>query len=203
MIWIFTSSPLVAQRFEGGIRGGLVASEVSGDNLSGPHKLGWYASAFTFTPISEYTSLKLEIMYIQKGSRSIPSERNQFYEYKFYLQYVEIPVHLRMDISPYTTIDFLEQLNVTAGLSVAVLVDDFESDDGTTTFLPGEKEDYHGVELNLVLGLSYPLSESLDFYFGFSNSLTPIRPHSGRGRLWYNWGQYHTLWTFGLGYIIW
>lgn len=191
-----------AQQFQGGLRGGLVASEVAGDNLGGPNKLGWFASAFTFVEITDYTDLMLEIMYIRKGSKSVPNERNNFYEYKFNLQYVEVPLHYRMDISRYTDITFLDRLKVNAGLSLSVVVDYLETDMGTP--VPAEeREDFHPAELNILLGFSFPLSSSLDFNFGFSNSLTPIRPHAGGGRIWYNRGQYNTLWTFGVSYVFW
>lgn len=193
---------LHAQRFEGGLRGSLVASEVSGDNLGGPNKLGWSASAFTFTPLSEYSSIMLELMYIQKGSRSVPNERNNFYEYRLFLQYIEIPLHYRMDIARYTSNVFFEQLIFSAGLSVSFLVDHEETDDGTPV-PPDEREDFHPAELNILLGIAYPISQALHFNFGFSNSLTPIRPHAGGGKLWYNRGQYNTLWHFGLAYTIW
>ncbi|TVQ14983.1 MAG: PorT family protein [Bacteroidetes bacterium] len=202
LVIVLFCQALYGQRFQGGLRGGLVASEVSGDNLGGPNKLGWFSSAFTFVGITDYSDLMLEIMYIQKGSRSIPNERNQFYEYKFYMQYVEVPVHYRMDIARYTDLAFLEQLKVNAGLSVSVLVDHLETDMGTP--VPSdEREDFHPAELNLLLGLSFPLSNSIDFNFGFSNSLTPIRPHAGGGKVWYNRGQYNTLWTFGISYVFW
>ncbi len=199
---ILLSFHATGQRFQGGLRGGLVASEVSGDNLSGPNKLGLYATAFTFTPVSEFSDILLEIKYIQKGSRSIPTERNNFYEYKFFLQYVEVPVHFRQDIARFTDLDFIEKLMVSAGLSVSVLVDHLETDMGTPV-PPSEREDFNPAELNILFGLSYPLTGSIDFNFGFSNSLTPIRPHAGGGKLWYNRGQYNTVWTFGLSYIFW
>jgi hypothetical protein len=50
-----------AQRFQGGLKAGLVGSEVSGDNLSGPSKPGFYASAFTscLFQIFPFCNLKL------------------------------------------------------------------------------------------------------------------------------------------------
>ncbi len=199
----FSASQFVlGQRFQGGIKGGIVASEVSGDNLSGPNKLGYHASVFTFTEFSAFSSMMLEIMYIRKGSRSVPNEKNNFYEYIFELHYVEVPVHYRMDISRFTNRSYLESLRVSVGLSASVLVDVLETDMGTPV-PAAEREDFHPTELNILLGFSYPLSSSLDFNFGFSNSLTPLRPHSGGGKLWYNRGQYNTLWTFGLSYVFW
>lgn len=191
-----------AQRFSGGLRGGLVASEVSGDNLGGPNKLGWHASAFTFTPITETISLQLEIMYITKGSRSVPSERNNFFEYTFHLEYVEVPVLMLMDVSQFSQTPVLENLTLHAGLSGSVLVGYREEEDGAPIPPPGG-QDFHPAELNIILGFAYPLSEKLNFQLSFSNSLTPIRPHASGETVWYNWGQYNTLWTFSIAYIFW
>jgi hypothetical protein len=192
-----------AQTFHGGLRAGLTASEVSGDHLSGPNKLGWYASVFTFTPVSPYTDLLLEIMYIQKGSRSIPKVKNNYYEYYFNLQYVEMPLLLRMDISRFTDNSVIERMSFTTGLSVSVLVDYYETDDGTTGFQPSLSPGFFPAELNFLAGLAFPLSSAMDFRIGFSNGLTPMRPHASGGRTWYNRGQYNTVWTFGLSFNIW
>jgi len=191
------------QAFHGGLEAGLVASEVSGDNLAGPNKLGWYAAAYTFTSITSNSDLMLQIKYIQKGSRSIPTEKNNFNEYKFYLHYLEVPLIYQLDISPYTNMEYIEKLKVHSGLSVSILVDHFESENGSTHFHAGEREDFHPAELNILMGFSFPLGSSLDFRFGFSNSLTPIRPHSGGKKTWYNHGQYNTAWTFGLTWMFW
>ncbi len=193
---------LAAQRFEGGLRAGMVASEVSGDNLGGPNKLGWYASAYTFTPVAENVSMKLEIMYITKGSRSVPTEKNDFLEYTFHLQYVEVPVLVLVDVSQYSQSPVLEKLVLHAGLSGSVLVGYREQEFGLDKPV-SELEPFHPAELNILLGFSYPLTERVDFHFGFSNSLTPIRPHSGQSKVWYNRGQYNSIWTFGVSYNLW
>lgn len=199
----FLSLNLSAQIFNGGLKAGITASEVSGDNLAGPNKVGFYASVYTFTPLSDYSDLMLEVMYTQKGSRSIPKETNNFYEYKFYLSYVEIPVQYQVDISRYTNLSLFEKISFRLGLSVSVLVDFLESVDGTTTVLQGEKKEFYPAELNVLTGLSFPINQSLEFSIGFSNGLTPIRPHSGGGTTWYNKGQYNTVWSFGLSQRIW
>lgn len=193
---------LAAQRFEGGLRAGLVASEVSGDNLGGPNKLGWFASAYTYTPLAENVSMKLEIMYITKGSRSVPNERNDFLEYTFHLQYVEVPVLVLVNASQYSQSPVLEKLVLHAGLSGSVLVGHREQEFGADVPV-SEVESFHPAELNILLGFSYPIGERMDFHFGFSNSLTPIRPHSGQAKVWYNRGQYNSIWTFGVSYNFW
>lgn len=188
--------------FSGGIRGGMVASEISGDNLGGPNNLGWFAGVFTTRNFSEYSSWMLEIMYIQKGSRSVPNEDNGFFEYAFELQYVEVPLMIRTDITPYTDIRYLDRLMVYGGLSASFIVESSEKEQGAEV-QPGEVEDFHPVELNLILGVSYPVVNNLDFHFGFSHALTPARPHSGRSMTWFNRGQYNMLWTIGLSYELW
>jgi hypothetical protein len=199
-----TSHLVFAQRFDGGLKAGMVASEVSGDNLSGPNKLGFYASVFTFTPISDNSSLQLEIKYIQKGSRAIPTERNNFNDYRLHLQYVEVPVILRTNISSFTDIRQLDKFLFLGGLSFSSLVRHFEQDEeGLDVTGSPRGNEFYDAELNIILGFSYPITPSFDFVFGFSNSLTPLRPHAGGGRVWYNRGQYNTLWTFGLSYVIW
>jgi hypothetical protein len=193
-----------AQRFDGGIRAGMVASEVSGDNLSGPNKPGVYAAVFTSTPVSETSLLKLEIMYIQKGSRSVPSERNNFNDYRLHLQYVEVPLIYMTNIASYTDIRYLDKLWLHGGLSFSRLVGHFEQDEeGIDVTNSARGDEFNPAELNLILGFSYPLVTNFDFVFGFSNSITPLRPHASGGRTWYNWGQYNTLWTLGFSYTIW
>jgi hypothetical protein len=201
-LFLLKSTTSEAQRFTGGLRGGIVASEVSGDNLGGPNKPGWYASAFTFTPVSENVSMKLEIMYITKGSRSVPNERNEFLEYTFHLQYVEVPVIAMIDLSRYSQSPVLENLTLHAGLSGSVVVGYREQMFGAD-IPPSEVEDFNPAELNIILGFAYPLTEKLNLHFNFSNSLTPIRPHSGGGQVWYNHGQYNSIWTLGLSYNFW
>lgn len=199
---VFGFTNAFSQNFGGGLRGGLVASEVSGDNLAGPSKLGWYASAFTFTRLNQYNDLLLEIMYIEKGSRSIPSEKNDFLEYKFLLQYVEIPVIYRMEIARYTDISFVDSFTAYIGLSASVLVGNRETDMGTPV-PENERQPFNPAELNALAGISFPLFGGFDFQLGLTRSVTPIRAHNGGGKTWYNHGQYNTAWKFGISYVIW
>lgn len=196
-----TASMLSAQKFGGGFKGGMVASEVSGDNLAGPNKLGFYASAFTFLPLGHQAYIQGEVMYIQKGSRSVPNKHNNYFDYHFALQYVEIPVLYVQDLSRFTSINYLSNLLMHGGLSLSFLTQHKESEGGFT--LPAELNTYNLAELNLLLGLSYPISETLYFNLGYSNSLTPIRPHASEETAWNNYGQYNTLWTLGLSYVVW
>jgi hypothetical protein len=187
------------QRFGGGFKGGLAASEVSGDNLGGPDKLGWFASVFTNTSLSAFSKVQLELMYIQKGSRSRPNENNNFYDYRFSLQYAEIPVLLVFDFPFAGNSRFADRLSLETGLSASFLVgsseflNDFPVDASTN-------KPFNDAELNILLGMYYPIADWLEFQLRFSQGLTPIRPHLGGTQTWYNRGQYNTVWTFGLAW---
>lgn len=193
---------LQSQNFRGGFRGGMVASEVSGDKLASPNKIGYFASAFANYPLSRYESLQGEVMFIEKGSRSRPSEENNYFDYRFALQYAEIPLLYVQDLSRFTSLDHFRKILVHAGLSASFLINWDEKEDGFS-IKNEERDTFHGTELNLLIGLSYPLSESLYFNFGYSNSITPIRPHVSEQTTWRNYGQYNTLWTLGLAMYFW
>jgi hypothetical protein len=193
---------LNAQVFRGGMKAGLVASQVSGDNLAGPDKTGFYGGAFANYPLSGHESLQLEVMYIEKGSRSQPSEENQFYDYLFTLRYVEIPLMFIQEFAQFTSLQYIENLSAHGGLSASFLVNWDETNNGYSIINP-DRENFYTAELNILLGLSYPVNESLFFNLGFSNSLTPVRPHASNISRWNNYGQYNSIWTAGLSYVFW
>jgi len=202
LFFLFLSySYAIAQSFNGGFWGGLCASEVSGDNLAGPNKLGLNAGVYSRFDFNDNAALQLGLMYIQKGSKKNPSERNNFTSYRFHLEYVELPLMYIFSIPLFDKIEYIGKIRYEAGLSYARLMRHKE-EDNERLVMPGEKEDYHVNESNFILGFYYPLSEKLDFSFRASNSITPIRPHKGQAKVWYNWGQYHTVWTLNLNYNI-
>ncbi len=189
------------QGFDGGLRAGIAASEVSGDNLGGPDKLGWFASVFTSTGLGAYSRVQLEMLYIQKGSRSRPNEKNNFYDYRFSLQYVEVPLLFIYDFPLGENLRHGGRLSLEAGLSLAFLVAALEKENDLEIDLAQEKP-YNDAELNVLLGLYYPVANRLKFHLRFSQGITPLRPHLGGSQTWYNRGQYNTVWTFGLAWSL-
>lgn len=200
VLFVFWPGKVVwGQRFGGGLKGGLAASEVSGDNLGGPDKLGWFAAVFTNTSLGAITRVQLELMYIQKGSRSTPNEKNNFYDYRFALQYAEIPLLLIVDFPWGGGGQFADRLSLETGLSAGFLVESKELENDRLLDLSDEKP-FHRAELNLLLGLYYPVTRQINFHMRFSQGITPLRPHEGGTAVWYNRGQYNTAWTFGLSW---
>lgn len=195
----FITDFAIGQGFLGGIKAGITASEVSGDRLGNPNKVGLFAAVFSAIPTGTYSQLQMELMYIQKGSRSIPTENNNFRTYKFFLQYVEVPISYRFDFEVFN-LPFARRLSGEAGIAGSVLVGHREESNGAIP--PEEEKPFRGAELNLLLGLYYPLSGPLDFSIRFTQGVTPIRPHQGGSSVWYNQGQYNSVWSIGLSYTI-
>jgi len=189
------------QRFDGGLRAGIAASEVSGDNLGGPDKMGWFASVFTSTGVGIFSRLQLELLYIQKGSRSRPNEKNNFYDYRFSLQYAEVPLVVIYDFPFGENLRLGGRLSLEAGLSVAFLVAALEKENDLEIDL-GQEKPYKDAELNVLLGLYYPVADRFNFHLRFSQGVSPLRPHLGGSQTWYNRGQYNTVWTFGLAWSL-
>lgn len=199
-MFFFFSISLIAQRFDGGLKAGIVASEVSGDELAGPNKLGWYAGVFTSREISSFSRVQLELAYIAKGSRGVPSEK-QPRDYRLNLGYAETALFFIHDLKPYSSQAYVQKMSAEIGLSLGVLVNYYEELDDLELDFSVERP-FYNYEGNIWAGLYFPVSEKIKINFRFSNSITPIRKHYNGKVVWYNWGQYHTLWTFGAEFTL-
>ncbi|MGQ1947441.1 outer membrane beta-barrel protein [Geofilum sp. OHC36d9] len=200
-LW-FSAIAVSAQFFKGGVKGGMTASQVSGDHLSGLDKFGFYGAVYTMYPISTVSYLQMEVMYIQKGSRSIPGEKNDYFDYKFALHYVEVPLLYVYNISDFFQHNAFDDVLLYGGLSVSKLVGYSETQDDQS--LSGSYNTrYKPVELNFLAGFCYPLTSSLYATFGYSNSLTTIRSSSISSSNGLTSGQYNSVWSLGLSFVVW
>ncbi len=208
LLWLLAQPPARAQSFRGGFQAGLTASEVSGDLSGGPNKLGWFASVYTDISFSPFTYWQLEIMYIQKGSREFNDpetpEDGVFRDYRLNLQYVEVPVIFKFDFSVFERLPYADWLTGEIGLSVSRVVGHFETNDegAENTDLMALERPFHAGELNVLAGFYFPVSENLSVHFRYSQGVTPLRPHAGGTQTWYNRGQYNSVWSLGLAYLI-
>lgn len=178
-----------AQDFNGGILGGIAASEVSGDRLSGPNKAGIYAGVFVNRYFSPRSSIQMELNYIQKGSRENPDSSNNYQSYLLRLNYIEMPLHYRYD--------FAERAMFEVGLSLGVLVHSYEEANGSTDV---SGPDFYTTDFCFNFGFFYSLTEALQINVRYSNSILPIRPHSSGQTYRGNKGQYNEVLSFVLYY---
>ncbi len=227
VIFLSHTTELAAQRFEGGLNTGVTATEVSGDKAGGPDKLGWYAGAFVNYPTGLHSRLQLEIMYIQKGSRvfkdpvvenlrhlqagdlavlarlrDMPPD-NDYRDYRLQLHYLEVPVLFQLDLVSVISLPYANRLTTEIGLSASRIVGHYEEEMGKDiTSITAELKPFRKAELNVLIGLYYPIGDSFSFHLRFSQGVTPFRPHLGGAKTWYNKGQYNTAWSFGLSWYL-
>ncbi|MFM9050707.1 MAG: porin family protein [Bacteroidota bacterium] len=157
-------SELQAQSFSSGIRFGMTATQVDGDTYEGFDKAGLLGGLFVERFMSDRFSLRMEMDYIQKGSRKpLDKEVNSFYRMR--LNYLEVPVLARYKAG--------RKLTLQAGPALGVLVFSEEDDQtGVLVYSPP----FNKYEVSMSAGFAYDLSEktAVDVRYGFS--LAPIRP---------------------------
>jgi hypothetical protein len=189
LLLFLNSFLLVAKEFNGGLIGGLSATEISGDRLEGPNKAGIYAGAFVNRYISEKSSLQMELNFIQKGSRMNPDSSNNYSMYLLRANYTELFLHYRWD--------FRDVFTLEVGPSLGVLINLYEEADFQLLDNP-----FNLFDLSFNFGLFYHLSERWSFNVRYSNSVLPVRPHSQGQTYKLNKGQYNEVLSFTFHYLL-
>ena len=106
LIIITVSISVYSQDFNGGVLGGINATQVFGDSYSGPNKAGLYLGVFVNRYFSKRSSVQLELDYIQKGSRKNPDGSTGDYDtYLLRLNYIELPVLYKYDFAEKGTLE--------------------------------------------------------------------------------------------------
>lgn len=190
-ILVLASYALEAQDFNGGVIGGLAATEISGDGKWGPNKAGVYAGFFVNRYFSKRSSIQMELDYIQKGSRENPDSSNNYEFYLLRLNYVEIPLHYKYD--------FHEKGTLEAGLSLGFLVHSYEEGNPGN---PPSGGDFTKTDFSFNFGAYYTLLKNFRINVRYSNSILPVRDHSSGATYRMNQGQYNEVLSFTLHYAI-
>lgn len=186
----FFSSPTHAQKFKAGLFLGISSSQVSGDQLSGFNKPGWYGGGFVNTPLGEKTSAQMEISFIGKGSRPTSEQANALPDNRYpTLNYVEVPVLFIYKVKSSITVE--------GGAAFGVLVYSREEDFYAERAIV---RPYNSTEFSFLFGVGYALSEKVSLNSRLDNSILPIREHASGGTYGLNQGQYNTAITFSLRY---
>jgi len=118
LIFLLPALNLKSQNFNGGILAGVAGTQVAGDGYYGFHKAGIFAGGFVNLQVSEHSSFQMELEFFQKGSRENPDSANNYNQYLFRVNYIELPV-----LYQYT---FNKRFKVEAGPSLGFLVGYYE-----------------------------------------------------------------------------
>jgi len=179
-ILLLTSIVIHAQNFKAGIRLGMSASQVNGDGLTGFNKAGLIAGAYVYRDLSDYFSLQMEMIYIQKGSRKPTDDYNNYYRMR--VNYIEVPLILRWHTS--------KKFDVTGGLAYGALVFS-EEDDQFGVY--ENAEPFEKYEFSGSIGFIYKLGNNWSFDGRYSESIIPIRTYPGYSSDYFDKGQVNVL----------
>ena len=180
-----------SQNFKGGVIAGIATSQVSGDALGGLHKAGLYLGVFTQLPISPISNIKMEMNYIQKGSNNPKMFENNIPDIS--TSYIEVPISINYYQNKIMCFEI--------GIQTAFLL---TSTDNNIygNFQSNEISPFNQIDLGAFLGMNYHLTNNILLNSRISNSILPIRPHASGAIYQLNRGQYNSVLSFTLHYII-
>lgn len=181
-----------AQSFHAAVKGGIAATQVSGDNLSGYDQFGGVLGGVVGIPIGKKIDLNLEILFVQKGSRKKANPDNgDFEEYLLRLNYFEFPLLLQYKHN--------DRIALEAGPIIGVLVSSKEEDElGPYNY--NEPRPFDRTEVGAGGGIQYRFADNFSVVSRFETSVLPIRPHESGKTYQLNRGQYNTVLLFALQY---
>ena len=189
--FVIMSLNLFSQNFTGGLIGGISTSQVSGDNLGGYHKAGLFLGVFTQLPINQISNLKMEMNFIQKGSNNPKMLKNGISDIS--TSYLEIPVSAHYYQTEITSFEI--------GGKIAFLITSTDNDiyGAVSSELINP---FNKVDIGAFIGMSHHLTDKILLNSRISNSILPVRPHASGAIYKLNRGQYNSVLSFTLHYII-
>ena len=169
-----------AQEFHGGVAAGVVGSQVAGDGFSGFHKGGLYAGGYVSLDVSKRSAFQMELTFFMKGSQENPKEKNNYTDYLFRVNYIEIPLLYQFKIGRFI---------IEAGPSAGVLVSYYETD--VNGYEISDQPDYNKparLTLQINAGLRFFITDKIGADFRANYSLLNIRSENVTGDVWRLWG---------------
>jgi len=166
-----------SQRFEGGLLGGLNASQVDGDSYKGYHKAGLVLGGYAQTDISRNLFAVMELKFAQKGSRNVDSlAMDGQIKYIMRLTYAEMPIYLGIRTS--------EKTSIIAGASFGYLISGKEFND-YGEFPPEDQHPFNSINLEAMIGFRFQITDRLFVDVRGAYSVMPIRDKINNANLYY------------------
>jgi hypothetical protein len=177
LLFILLADSLYGQRrskrfdtFSGGVVAGMNISQMDGDYFTGFDKAGLYAGLRGNARFSSRLSLNIDLLFSQKGSK-IPHGTyvtdNEIRDRTIGLNYVEVPIMLKINLKPVVNSPFLE-----FGGSFSQLISTRikEKEPGTFrgTAFKEIAQDFRSFDYNVIAGLGFNAGEHLQFALRYS-----------------------------------
>jgi hypothetical protein len=158
-----------AQKFRGGLLGGLSTSQVDGDTQKGFNKLGLFSGVFVETDFTDVVGAKVELYYIGKGSVKNAGGIEVF---KNHFNYIEMPFLLKIVPVKKVVLDF--------GIAFSYLISAKMFISGEE--LPKSEVNVHNFDFSGIVSGSYYFTDNWAFNARFDYSLVPVKNNPN----WYN-----------------
>ena len=150
-----------AQKFGGGAYAGLATTQIAGDDLGGYNLSGANIGVFTDYNITNRFKLQLELTFIQKGAKELPSDTSNFN--KIRLNYFEIPVLISYR---------WKKLSLELGPALDILVSSATESMGA---IYQSDPPFYPFNLSGIFGVNWHFTEKTHISFRTNNSITIIR----------------------------
>ncbi len=176
----------LAQKFQGSIILGATTTQVSGDQLAGFDKSGFIAGGGITLPLHDKFDMGMEIIFIQKGSKTSNNDSLEYYKMK--LNYAQVPIVFEYKFS--------NRFHFHLAPSIGALLSAKEED------LFGEVNEsspFEKYEIGIGGGMSFYFSDNLSIKLRITQSLMPIRKIGVNSRYVVS-GQYNSGLEFTVQY---
>lgn len=180
------------QKFQGGVFGGINASQIQNDGFSGFQKLALHGGAFVQREIAMDIGWKMELKYSARGIYR-PSTQTDPHIYLSNITYMEIPLSI--------TYLYNKKVEVELGIAPDVLLSEYYEKDR----LPQESSyssELRQFGLNGFAGISYFFHERVAVGLRYTNSLIPFHSFDYWTPTYFRSGFFHNVISIGLKYYI-
>lgn len=180
--------------FEAGLIMGLNLSQIDGDYFTGFNKAGWYGGLRSAVNLSRQSSLYLEMLYSQKGSR-IPhgvklDSRIEIRDRMIDLHYIDVPILFHFQFAQNDKSGFFEVGPVFSRL-IQVRIEEKAAQNIAGTIYREVQSDFKRSDPGLLLGAGIPFTNNLGLTIRYQYALGPFyenedfmppRPFSSRAK---------------------
>lgn len=193
VLLLINGSKAQEKGFESGIRAGINAAQVNGDDMAGFNKLGFVGGLLVNYNYSEKWKFGFEMLFSQKGSKRVLNQKTMTYSsgiwHSLRLNYIEVPV--------LATYSFNDHIKVQGGIGGAYLFS-HKLEDPSGAY---DNDDFRKYEINATLGAYYQFTDKWSLYARYTNSILPINKDYALGPYTRGFGGLTSLVaSFGLYY---
>lgn len=169
LVWFISLGNLSAQRFYGGVIGGMSISQLNGDEAYGFNKISPFGGVKAGYNFPSRLNLELELLYNEKGSQRANKFKNQSPFWSIDLHYFEIP--LLVGFKDWQHKDGFYHMVFYTGLSWAYL---FNSEVTNLKYKPVIENDLRQNDFAWLIGATYQVNRHLGVTGRYNRSLTKV-----------------------------